>query len=190
MNQEIKAVVARLLSEMRKDLPFFASCGVVVGLLMIWQYRLTELGVARGESWPKELFSDFVSFNAFSFVFLGLIAVGAAATAVKATGRHWPRLENTVNHLESRLAQLASSIISFTLGLSSLALLHSLLTVTAGGAVLFVVVVLFDLLVFAGFGVAVLVARRTEPFDRWWASALMLCLACAAVAIFIARGVQ
>jgi len=189
MKQEITAVARRLLAELRNDLPFFALCGMFVGLLMVWQDRLKELGIASGESWPNKLFSDFMSFNAFSLVFFGLIALASATTTLKATGRHWPRLERAVNHVESRLAQLASSIISFTLGVSALALLQSLLTVTAGGAVLFLAVVLFNLLVFGSFVVAVLVARRIEPFDRWWVALLTLCLASLVVAFFIVRGV-
>jgi hypothetical protein len=190
LKQEIKAVTARLLAELRKDFPFFAICGFVVGILMIWQYRLKGIGVARGESWPKQLFADFVSFNAFSLVFLGLIALGAVATTVKATGRHWARLERTVEHLEFRLAQLASSIISFTAGLSILASTQCFSPKNEGYGVLIIALVLFNLLVFAGFVCAALIARRTAPFDRWSVSLLMFCLASVFVAVLVCTGCE
>ncbi len=179
--QEIKAVTARLLAEVRKDFPFFAICGFVVGMLMIWQYGLKKPGIARGESWPKQLFADFVSLNAFSFVFLGLIAVGTVATTVKATGCHWARLERAVEHLEFRLAQLASSIISFTFGVSILAIIQCFRHEKEGYGELVTALALFNFLVFASFVVAALVARRTVPFDRWWISIATLCAAAGTV---------
>jgi hypothetical protein len=190
MKEQFKIIVVRLSSEIRKDLIFFASSGVIVGLLMVWQSRLKEMGVASGESWADALFSDFVSFNAFSHIFVGLMAIGSFATIVNALGCQWPQIEATVVHLESRFVQLASSIISFTVGVSISALLHSVYTVTVGGATLAFMIVLFNAMLFIGFVSATLVARRTEPFDRWWVSLLMLLLALGAVIGFIIRGVK
>lgn len=190
MEAEIRAVAGSLLREVRKDLPFFGGCGFAVGLLMVAQYRLNENGIAPKDSWPDALFSDFVSFNAFGLVFVGLLALGALATCLAALNIGWHKLEQVVAHLEERLAQLASSIISFTLGLSTLALLHSGYTSTASGAVLAVMVVMFDCLLIVGFVSAALVARSRPPFDRWWFGVVFLTLSVAAAAWFIFRGVK
>lgn len=172
MVKEFELIARRLFAEIKKDIPFFGSCGAIVGLLMLWQFKLSTLGVASGKAWPTELFSDFVSFNAFTLIFIGLIVISTASTLFREFGFPLPRLEASVAHLEERLSQLASSIISFTLGLSALALLHALLTLEQGGFWLAVLVVLFDCIIFCGFIAAAAFARRVAPFDRWKPSLL------------------
>jgi hypothetical protein len=77
MDNEIKAVARALWQEIKKDLPFFGICGFLVGWLMIVQFRLKETGMApKKDSWADALFSDFVSFNAFGLVFVGLLGLG------------------------------------------------------------------------------------------------------------------
>ena len=110
MEEHFKIIAVRLWAEIRKDLCFFASCGFIVGLLTVWQYTLKERGVAHGESWPDALFSDFVSFNAFGFIFCGLLLIGSFATVMNALGCQWPRLESAVAHLENRFAQLTKCL--------------------------------------------------------------------------------
>jgi hypothetical protein len=105
MDNEIKAVALALWKEIKKDLPFFGICGFLVGWLMIVQFRLKEIGVAPKESWADALFSDFVSFNAFGLVFVGLLGLGSLVTCLHALGINWLKLESSVAHLESRLAR-------------------------------------------------------------------------------------
>ncbi|MFG6443542.1 hypothetical protein [Roseateles sp. LKC17W] len=190
MDAEIRTVARLLKQELLKDLPFFGTCGVAVGWLMLVQYRLTQTGMGPKDSLADALFSDFVSFNAFGLVFLGLLALGSAVTCLAALNIHWPRLERVVDHLQTRLAQLASSIISFTLGLSLTALCHSLLTITAGGVGLFSMIALFDGMLVVGFGSAMLVARRRSPFDQWWVGVMFLVLALGATLSLIFWGVK
>jgi len=190
VDAEIRAVTGSLGREIRKDLPFFGTCGLLVGWLMVAQARLKEGGIGPKDSWADALFSDFVSFNAFGLVFLGLLALGALATCLAALDIRWPRLEQMVEHLEGRLTQLASSIIAFTLGLSGIAFLHSGLTLSSGGALLTAMILLFNCLLVVGFGSATLVARRKPPFDRWWIGLAFLTLAIGAVLVFIFRGIK
>lgn len=190
MDPDYKYVTDRLTTEIRKDIWFFGLCGAFVGYFLVLHSRLKEEGVAHGESWANELFSDFVSFNAFGLVFLGLIIVASAATVAHSRGKQLPKLEATVRHLETRLTQIASSIISFTLGLSALALFHSLMTVTAAGVKLALLIILFNGLLFSGFSTAVLIARRTKPFDTWWASSIAFALAVGALSWLIVMGAK
>lgn len=190
MDAEIRTVARLLKQELLKDLPFFGTCGVAVGWLMLVQYRLTQTGMGPKDSLADALFSDFVSFNAFGLVFLGLLALGSAVTCLAALNIRWPRLERVVDHLQTRLAQLASSIISFTLGLSLTALCHSLLTITVGGVGLFSMIALFDGMLVVGFGSAMLVARRRSPFDQWWVGVMFLVLALGATLSLIFWGVK
>jgi hypothetical protein len=152
--------------------------------------RLKEEGVAHGESWANELISDFVSFNAFSLVFFGLIIVASTATIAQSRGRQWPKLEAAVHHLETRLTQFASSIISFTLGLSALALFHSLMTVTAAGVMLAFFIVLLNMLLFSGFSTAVLIANRTKPFDTRLAASIALGVTVGVLSLLIMMGAK
>jgi len=190
MPQEIKAIAIRLLAEIRKDIYFFGPCGAVVGLLMLWQFKLTTFGVATGQAWPTELFSDFVSFNAFTLVFIGLIAISSVSTLARTFGRPLPRLEATVIHLEERLSQIASSIISFTLGLSALALVHALLTLEKGGFALALLVLLFNWLIFCGFVAAAAIARRIEPFNKWGPALLALVGALFFIGWLLLKGIK
>jgi hypothetical protein len=189
VDAEIRTVVLRLKEELLKDLPFFGACGFAVGWLMLVQYRQKQSGIAPKDSWADALFSDFVSFNAFGLVFVGLLALGSAVTCLAALNVRWPRLERVVEHLQMRLAQLASSIIAFTLGLSLTALGHSLFTVTAGGIGLSLMIALFNSMLVVGFGSAMLVARRRPPFDRWWVGVMFFVLALAAALSLIFWGV-
>jgi hypothetical protein len=187
---EIRTVALGLKQELLKDLPFFGACGFAVGWLMLVQYRLTQNGIGPKDSLADALFADFVSFNAFGLVFLGLLALGSAVTCLAALNVRSPRLELMVDHLQVRLGQLASSIIAFTMGLSLTALCHSLLTITAGGIGLFLMIGLFDAMLVVGFGSAMLVARRRPPFDRWWVGVMFLVLALAATLSLIFWGVK
>ena len=168
MEFEIKALARSLWQEIKKDFPFFGIYGFVVGWLMIIQFRLREIGAAPKDSWADSLFSDFFSFSAFGLVFVGLLGLGSLVTFLHAFKTNWPRLERLVIYIEARLAQMASSIISFTIGLSLLSSAHALFTMTAQGVALAFLIALFDGLVVAGFMSAALVARRLPPFDRWY----------------------
>lgn len=190
MDADYKYVVDRLSTEIRKDIWFFGFCGVFVGYFLVMHSRLKEEGVAHGESWGNELFADFVSFNAFGLVYIGLIMVASAVTIAQSMGRQWPKLEAAVHHLEARFTQITSSIISFTWGLAALALLHSLVTVTSSGLGLALLIVIFNVLLFVGFSTAVLIARRTKPFDSWWASSLALAGAVGALSWLIVMGAK
>ncbi len=190
VDAEIRTVALLLRQELLKDLPFFGACGFIVGWLMLAQFRLTQKGMGPKDSLAEALFSDFVSFNAFGLVFLGLLALGSAVTCLAALNVRWPQLERVVDHLQTRLAQLASSIISFTLGLSVTALGHSALTRTVGGIKLISMIGLFDALLIVGFISAMLVARRRPPFDRWRSGVTFLVLALAATLSLIFWGVK
>ncbi len=188
LKEQFKIVVVRLFVEVRKDLSFFGSTGVIIGLLMVWQNRLKEMGIAKGESWVDCLFSDFVSFDAFGLLFIGLTAIGSFATIVNTFGFKWIKIEDVVEHLENRFVQLVSSIVSFTAGLSVSALFHSVFTVTMGGVEFAFTIVLFNAMLFIGFVPSTLVARRVKPFDRWQASLFMLMLSLGVVTWLIIRG--
>lgn len=190
MEAEIKAVVARLAAEIRKDLAFFGVFGALVGWLMIFQHKLQQQGAAPKESWADALFSDFVSFNAFGTVFIGLIAIGSIATLIRKTGQTWPRLDQLVKHVENRLTQLASSIISFTIGLSIFSIAYAAVTSTGSGAKLAILILFFNFLIVVGYGSATLIARRIPPFDKWWIGLFFLFIAIAFITHFALYGMK
>jgi hypothetical protein len=188
MKENTRVIIAPLLAEIRKDCLFFVPVGMALGLLMIWQSRLSVLGYATGKSWPNDLFTDFVPFNAFCLIFLAFIAVGSSATIAKNLGYQWPKLEATVDHLEIRLAQIASLLISFTLGFAITAILHSLLTVTRDGAFLFMLMLIQGCFVVVCFFMAAFVVRGGKPFDQVWPPVITLFLALASITGLILYG--
>lgn len=173
MDQDLKTAVDRFTVELRKDIWFFGGCGVVVALFMVWQARLKELGIANDSKWATDLFSDFVSFNAFGLIFFGYLFLGCIANVFFDFGRPLAKLEAAVNHMESRLTQIASSIVSFMAGLLLLVVIYSILNLDSGGFLLIAMSGLFSGFVFVTFVIALAVGRRTKPFEKWWVSALM-----------------
>jgi hypothetical protein len=188
MEKEIRNVLACLQQEIRKDLWFFASCGAFVSLLLVWHARLKEMGISEGKSWPEALFNDFVSFNSFGLIFIGLLGLGASAAILDRVGIKWERLDKTLIHLELRLIQITSTIISFTVGLSASALIHSLFTVTVGGVKLAFIIVIFNTMLLIGIFSSAVVARRVEPFNNWALSVFMLLSALGLTAWLIVKG--
>ncbi len=172
MDPDLKLALDRFTAELKKDIWFFGACGVVVGLFMVWQARLKELGLVENPKWASDLFTDFMSFNAFGLIFFGYLLLGCVATVFAGLGHPKPRLEAAVTHMEARLAQIASAIVSFLAGLLALVTVYSVLNLDSGGLKLFLLAFLFALLIVGGFVIALLVGRRTKPFDKWWVALL------------------
>lgn len=168
VDPDFKSALDRFGTEVRKDLGFFGGCGLVVGLLTVWQPRLKELGLAKNPQWATQLFSDFMSINAFGLIFFGYLLLACTATTISGLGHASPKLEGAVLHLEGRLAQIASSLVSFMLGLSLLVIIYSLLNLDAGGAKLVGLTFGLVLVLVGSFVMALAVGRRAEPFDKWW----------------------
>lgn len=168
MDPDLKLALDRFTAELKKDIWFFGACGVVVGLFMVWQDRLKELGIVQNPKWANDLFSDFMSLNAFGLIFFGYLLLGCVATVFADLGHPKPRLEAAVIHMEARLAQIASAIVSFLVGLLALVTLYSVLNLDSGGIKLFGLAIVFAFLIVGGFAIALLVGRRTKPFNTWW----------------------
>lgn len=190
MDSKIKEIIDRLVCEFKKDFLFFGACGALAGYLMVVHSRLKEEGIVHGDAWGNSLFSDFVSVNAFGLVFVGLIALASISTIASSCGFNWPKLEAAVRHLETRLTQISSSIISFTAGLSLLALLHAGMTISSGGLVLAILVIAFNGLLFIGFVSALLIARRIKPWGSVWYAVFSLLMALAALVWFFVKGTK
>lgn len=188
MNEQIQAVAITLWHEIKKDSPFFGACGLAVGWLTVAQFRLKEIGVAPKESLADALFSDFVSFNAFGFIFIGQIGLCSLVNCLIALHFSIPRLEKYLAHVEARLGQIASSIISFTVGLSFFSSGHALFTVTSQGIILAIMIAVLDCVIVVGFVLAALVARRSKPFDRWYVNFASLASALAAMSWILLFG--
>ena len=190
MDNSFKVIASKLFCEIKKDILFFGGCGAFTGYFLLIHTRLKEHGITSGEPWGNSLLSDFISFNAFGLVFIGLIFVGAISTIAQHLGADWPKLDAAIVHLENRLAQIASSIISFTFGLSALSLAHSFFTISPDGIKLIPFILFFNAILFIGFSTAVIVARRNPPFEKWWTALLILLFAVWALSYIIITGTK
>lgn len=184
MDPEMKIAIERFAGELKKDIWFFGACGAVVALFMVWQARLKELGLVESPKWANELFSDFMSLNAFGLIFFGYLLIASIATVFADLGHPKRKLEQIVSHMESRLAQIASSIVAFMAGLLSLVLIYSVLNLDSGGLKLAGLTIGFSFFIAASFVMAWLVGRRTKPFDKWWV-ALVSTLILAGVLVWL-----
>lgn len=185
-----KYVWDRLWTEIKKDWLFFGGCGFFVGLCFIWRGGLKAIGIAQGNNWAADLFSDFMSITAFSLVLLGLIVLESINALFKKPDQQRPRLEASIAHVESRLVQITSSVFSFTLGLCALTLLHSMLCMTTHGVKL-------AIKLFLNFGgilpfqyAAALVFLRSGLLDTRWGASITLLLAIVATGWILVKGTK
>lgn len=190
VDPDVKAVYRRLQVEIKKDLLFFGSCGLVVGYLFILSDHLRKTGIVHEEGWVKELFVDFMSTGAFSLVFIGLLGLASLLNILKAFGFEMTRLSATVHHVEARLLHFGSSSFSFTLGLSVIAAFQSVFTLTAGGIGLVFILVISDLIIFGALFSALLTSQAAKPFNTVAVSALMLLMAAGALVLFVVKGIH
>ena len=178
MDEELKSAIQRFVVELKQDIIFFGASGFAVALFMIWQARLKELGVSENPTWANELFSEFMSLNAFGLVFFGYLIIASISSIFADFGKSNERLDRIVFHMESRLAQIASSIVAFMAGFLLLVLVYSLLVLDSGGIKLTVLTAALSLFMISTFVAAILVGRRSRPFDKWWvATTVVLVLA-------------
>ena len=166
MKDEIKPAVVALNTQIKKDIWFFAFAGFSTGFITFWQHGLKQAGWAKGQSWPYELFTDFVSVYAFLFIFLGVIIVSSVATTARCFSLDLPQLDLAVVHLESRLIQLVSAIICFLMGLSAAFTVHWLGTPNMSDIVLVSGILALVGILFCGSVSASIIARRVKPFDK------------------------
>jgi hypothetical protein len=166
MKDEIKPAVVALNTQIKKDIWFFAFVGFSVGFMTFWQHGLKQAGWAEGQSWPYELFTDFVSVYAFLFIFLGLIFIGTVASAATIFSLPLRRLDEAVAHLESRLIQCVSAMICFLMGFSAAFSMHWLSTPNIPDIVLVLGMFALMGILFCGSIAASIIARRVKPFDK------------------------
>jgi len=189
MDREIKEAFSRLQAELRKDLPFFGFCGLIVGLFLVWQGKATERGWSKAH-WASDLLADFMSLNAFGLVFFAYLAIGCTITVLTRFNFTHRYLTSSLDHIEERLTQFASSLLAFMTGLLVFVALASILNLDSGGLKVLLLSLIFSLLVGFTYVAGVLVARRAEPFDIWWVALIMLsvCFGVLGWLIFLASG--
>jgi hypothetical protein len=188
VNPELKLAFDRILSEIKKDMWFFGLCGMFVGLFMVWQFRFRVLGIAENPRWASDVFADFMSVNAFCLISFGYLILACISTMLKDLGCSWPKLELAVNHVESRLVQIVSSMVSFMAGLLVVFTIYTGLVLDSSGLWVAFLAILFSVLVIGGFVAAVLVGHRTKPFDSWWAALLILLVTVSSLGWLLIQG--
>ena len=183
--QLFKYVHARLWPELKHDVWFFIPCGVVAGLLSIVHVRLKVWGIAQGEDWAaKDIMLDFLSMNAFLLIWIGLIVLEAIWTLMKKPGMHMPRFEAINAHIESRLFQLTSAMLSFILGLIVVALGHAACNKTTTGVRLTVTLMVIAVQLLG----ACLCSSMVKFIDKRWSALLMLVFAVGIIVCLLVWG--
>jgi hypothetical protein len=135
-----------------------------------------ELGFVKNPMWAKELFADFMSFNAFGLIFFGYLLIACTLAFCEDLGFSFPKLERAVSHVELRLTQIASAMLCFISGLIALVLVYSFLNLDYSGFSLIFLTVLFALFIVSSLFIALSVGRRSQPFDKWWVAIIFMML--------------
>lgn len=174
MSKELEVALRGLSEEIKKDIYFFGLTGAIVALLMVWQERFKELGIAKTPHWANDLFSDLMSVNAFGFIFFGYLIISCLANIADKAGHPSSKLENMVIHLEMRFSQMASAIISFLIGFTGFIILYSFIDFDLSGLKLIGLIIGLSFFIIGSYMCAVMVGRRTEPWNNLWVSVLSL----------------
>lgn len=188
LDGDLRNIWISLWIEIKKDVPFFSSIGAIVGYFLLLHERLKESGLAKDKAWADALISDFLSLNAFSLIFFGLLSIGSVATLLSGFWRDSARLNAVVKHLEIRLSQIASSVIAFAIGISALALVQSFITITPSGMKLASIVLFLNVFLVVSHIASAAVARRVEPFDNRWVALISLVISVALISWIITQG--
>ncbi|MCW5199662.1 hypothetical protein VU05_02935 [Desulfobulbus sp. F1] len=169
MNNDLKKSIDRLTIEIKNDIYFFGGCGFLVGIMLIWQARFKEIGIADNPKWASETFNDFLSGNAFGFIFFIYVLLGTANNVIGKFGYNSSRIENIINHIGDRFYQIGSSIVSFTIGFIVFVFIYSLFNCEIGTIRLFLTASLFSIFIATIVVMADILARRVKPFDKHFA---------------------
>ncbi len=142
MDSNLKKLITRLYEEVKKDIYFFGACGFFVGILFISQSRLKELGILRDPKFASDLFKDFLSINAFIFVFVAYVILSWTNHFITCS-----ILDKTISPIGEKLHQFGSSIVSFAIGFSFFVFSYSVIFIDIDGFKLFFVIFLFALFI-------------------------------------------
>lgn len=190
MDSDIKKPFLRLWKEARKDFPFFGSCGLLVGLISVWQSRVREIGISENPDWANHLLSDFISINAFGLIFFVYLALGCVNTIASRVGISGAFFGRVIFHAERRLAQFGSAMICFMIGLQVFVALVSIVNLDSGGVALLAISMLLSGFIISAYVAGSLVVQRVEPFNHPVAATLILVLTLAVLGwlIFFSGG--
>lgn len=172
----LKEVLENFISEIRKDLIFFGSCGCIVALFMIWRWELKQYGIEPGGNFEEILLADFVSFNAFVFVFLGYLILSCATNILNDLNFPLEILKKVVTHIESRLCQISSTIISFLIGVYASIAVYTIISKPVGGFRLVIYLTLSIFVIFLATIYGLMIGRRMKLIDTLGWSLLILAI--------------
>lgn len=167
---DLRTGIDDFVSELNKDKYFFGITGATVAVMMLWQGRIKELGWATNPNWSMQLFTDFISFNAFALILFSYLFISSLASLLASVGHSKPKLEQFVTHIESRLAQITSSICTFIVGFVIVVAGESFLNIDFSGLKLVGLALFFAVFLSGSYLAALMVGRKTAPFDTWWGS--------------------
>lgn len=182
-------MLENFISEIRKDLIFFGTCGCIVALFMIWRWELKQYGIETGGNFEEVLLSDFVSFNAFVFVFLGYIILSCITNILNDLNFSLEILKNVVSHIESRLCQISSTIICFVMGIYVVILFYIINNdVVSSGTTLILYLTISIIIIFVVTLISLIIGRKIKPFDNAGSSVVFLVFSFSALLFLILCG--
>lgn len=188
MTNNFGPIINELYLELKKDILFFGANGFLVGVLMILNYRLKNIGIEPQESIAAGLFNDFISFNIFGFMFLSMIGLGSLLNCIKSLGVQTKTVEGVVQHVSTRFLQLTSSMLAFLLGVSALIFIHYLSTFKIESIIILLIIVIFSMLLATFFVLAIYICKCFVPFNRLIISSTTLIVSIIAIVSLIFLG--
>lgn len=176
----------------KKERIVFGFVGMYLACLFMIQDHFWIETPSDTESWPMAVFLDFIPWHAYAFVFAIFLMAGSIA---QVSGHfNWSccdKLKAIAKHVEYRLIQIASLVISFISGFA-----------VTGSCYIFIVTTLIQSLCFAGVMLWLIVMvllilaipiisfnLKIKPWNKWWGQSIIFLAAFCLPILFLFTGV-
>lgn len=146
LDLSLQRQLTQLRTELAKDILFFGTTGILIGILTLLDARLERLGIASGSSLADALLGDYASVNALGFQMVCCVLLGGIVGLLRNFSSLRSILNGIYEHVRMRLLQLASPMICMLAGVGVVSTFHAWRTGTAGGiALAFLLVLLISM---------------------------------------------
>lgn len=118
ITSDIRDVYYQLKEKIEKDFLFFSGVGFFLGFLTNLFERIEQTGVKFSLKFASALVSEFISLKVSFFIFIACILIAALNNLLLSKGKNIAFLGALADHSTSRLQDLTSPILCFSLGFS------------------------------------------------------------------------
>lgn len=187
------AAFARELAGLRQRVrtqKVFYWLGLLVGFMPAWRYQIERAGYAAGKSWFDQLFESSIGLEFVLLLVSVLLALSGGRETITAFKPAWTTgIDRAVILFADALTDVLVTTSVFLLGIGTMSFLYGLITATYTGALLSILLIAFDSLLFGVWLVSRIVIQRGKPFRGPWAGLVLLSSGVGVFTWFLAKGI-